>query len=114
MSLLTIFSARRGGQWRTTYAVSAVLLLVLALYEFVASTGAHDPTGGYNLSFVLGCAAVAAVFGAARGIPYTVRSGLRFFEQAHIKDVLAHLRIVVNPRDEATLGLRAAVGLPHR
>jgi DNA helicase-2/ATP-dependent DNA helicase PcrA len=37
----------------------------------------------------------------SRGIPYTVRSGLRFFEQAHIKDVLAHLRIVVNPHDEA-------------
>jgi DNA helicase II / ATP-dependent DNA helicase PcrA len=37
----------------------------------------------------------------ARGIPYTIRSGLRFFEQAHLKDVLAHLRIVVNPRDEA-------------
>jgi DNA helicase-2/ATP-dependent DNA helicase PcrA len=38
----------------------------------------------------------------ARGIPYTVRSGLRFFEQAHIKDVLAYLRIVINPRDEAS------------
>jgi DNA helicase-2/ATP-dependent DNA helicase PcrA len=38
----------------------------------------------------------------ARGIPYTVRSGLRFFEQAHIKDVLAHLRVVLNPRDEAS------------
>jgi DNA helicase II / ATP-dependent DNA helicase PcrA len=38
----------------------------------------------------------------ARGIPYTIRSGLRFFEQAHIKDVLAYLRIVVNPRDEAS------------
>jgi DNA helicase-2/ATP-dependent DNA helicase PcrA len=36
-----------------------------------------------------------------RGISYEVRSGLRFFEQAHIKDVLAYLRIVVNPRDEA-------------
>ena len=36
----------------------------------------------------------------ARGIPYTIRSGLRFFEQAHIKDVLAYLRILVNPRDE--------------
>jgi DNA helicase-2/ATP-dependent DNA helicase PcrA len=35
-----------------------------------------------------------------RGIPYTVRSGLRFFEQAHIKDVLAYLRVVVNPKDE--------------
>jgi DNA helicase-2/ATP-dependent DNA helicase PcrA len=36
-----------------------------------------------------------------RGISYEVRSGLRFFEQAHIKDVVAYLRIVVNPRDEA-------------
>lgn len=33
-------------------------------------------------------------------IPYEVRGGLRFFEQAHIKDVVAHLRILENPRDE--------------
>lgn len=36
----------------------------------------------------------------ARAVPYTVRSGLRFFEQAHIKDVLAYCRILANPRDE--------------
>ena len=36
----------------------------------------------------------------SRGIPYTVRSGVRFFEQAHVKDVLAYLRVIVNPRDE--------------
>jgi DNA helicase-2/ATP-dependent DNA helicase PcrA len=35
-----------------------------------------------------------------RNVPYIVRSGLRFFEQAHIKDVLAYLRIVHNPHDE--------------
>ena len=35
-----------------------------------------------------------------RGIPYTIRSGLRFFEQAHIKDALAYLRILVNGKDE--------------
>ena len=35
-----------------------------------------------------------------RGIPYTIRSGLRFFEQAHIKDVLAFLRVLVNGKDE--------------
>ncbi|MCK5796112.1 MAG: ATP-dependent helicase [Deltaproteobacteria bacterium] len=34
-----------------------------------------------------------------RQIPYVVRSGLRFFEQAHIKDVVAYLRIVHNPGD---------------
>jgi len=35
-----------------------------------------------------------------RQIPFTVRAGLRFFEQAHIKDALAHLRWLVNPADE--------------
>jgi DNA helicase-2/ATP-dependent DNA helicase PcrA len=35
-----------------------------------------------------------------RLIPYEVRSGVRFFEQAHIKDVLGYLKIVTNPRDE--------------
>ncbi|HSR12463.1 MAG TPA: ATP-dependent helicase [Thermodesulfobacteriota bacterium] len=35
-----------------------------------------------------------------RGIPFQVRSGIRFFEQAHIKDVCAYLRVIYNPRDE--------------
>jgi DNA helicase-2/ATP-dependent DNA helicase PcrA len=35
-----------------------------------------------------------------RRIPYEVRSGLRFFEQAHIKDIISYLRAVLNPRDE--------------
>jgi len=35
-----------------------------------------------------------------RNVPYRVRSGLRFFEHRHVKDVLAHLRYVDNPRDE--------------
>jgi DNA helicase-2/ATP-dependent DNA helicase PcrA len=35
-----------------------------------------------------------------RRIPYEVRSGLRFFEQAHIKDVISYLRAVLNPGDE--------------
>jgi DNA helicase-2/ATP-dependent DNA helicase PcrA len=34
------------------------------------------------------------------GLPYMVRSGLRFFEQAHVKDVVAVLRVLYNPRDE--------------
>jgi DNA helicase II / ATP-dependent DNA helicase PcrA len=35
-----------------------------------------------------------------RNIPFTITSGIRFFEQAHIKDVAAFLRLVANPRDE--------------
>lgn len=51
---------------------------------------------------------------ARRGIPFEIRSGIRFFEQAHIKDLIAYLRIIVNPRDESAwkrvLGLYARVG----
>jgi DNA helicase-2/ATP-dependent DNA helicase PcrA len=35
-----------------------------------------------------------------RNIPFSITSGIRFFEQAHIKDVAAVLRLVCNPRDE--------------
>jgi DNA helicase-2/ATP-dependent DNA helicase PcrA len=33
------------------------------------------------------------------GIPFEITSGLRFFEQAHLKDVAAFLRLATNPRD---------------
>lgn len=49
-----------------------------------------------------------------RGIPFEIRSGLRFFEEAHIKDVLAHLKVVHNPGDEISwsriLKLRPKIG----
>jgi DNA helicase-2/ATP-dependent DNA helicase PcrA len=35
-----------------------------------------------------------------RNIPFSITSGIRFFEQAHIKDVAAYLKLVTNPRDE--------------
>ncbi len=38
----------------------------------------------------------------SRGIPFEITSGLRFFEQAHIKDVAAFLRFATNRRDEVS------------
>jgi len=35
-----------------------------------------------------------------RGIPYIVRGGMRFYEQAHVKDILSYLKVLVNDRDE--------------
>jgi len=35
-----------------------------------------------------------------RQIPFAISSGVRFFEQAHIKDVAAYLKLAANPRDE--------------
>ena len=46
-----------------------------------------------------------------RGIPFSITSGLRFFEQAHIKDVAAFMRFVVNRRDEVSF-LRMVSLLP--
>ena len=45
------------------------------------------------------------------GISYQITSGVRFFEQAHIKDLVAHLRLVYNPSD-ATAFYRVALLLP--
>jgi len=38
----------------------------------------------------------------ARDLPFQITSGLRFFEQAHVKDVSSYIRFVVNRRDEVS------------
>jgi DNA helicase-2/ATP-dependent DNA helicase PcrA len=35
-------------------------------------------------------------------VPFSITSGIRFFEQAHIKDATAYLKFVANPRDEVS------------
>ena len=35
-----------------------------------------------------------------RNIPFTITSGIRFFEQAHIKDVASYLKLISNHQDE--------------
>ena len=37
---------------------------------------------------------------ARRGVPHRITSGVGVFEQIHVKDILAYLRLIVNPRDE--------------
>lgn len=34
-----------------------------------------------------------------KGIPYQITSGVRFFEQAHVRDLIAHLKFIYNPAD---------------
>lgn len=38
-----------------------------------------------------------------KGIPYTIVGGVRFYERAEVKDVLAYLRLLVNPSDNMAL-----------
>ncbi|HEX3626599.1 MAG TPA: UvrD-helicase domain-containing protein [Verrucomicrobiae bacterium] len=35
-----------------------------------------------------------------RQIPFSITSGIRFFEQAHVKDATTYLKLVTNPHDE--------------
>lgn len=93
---------RRGGQ--KPYVVA--LRDVLEQADFVATKILELRDRGYSLDDM------AVLYRAhyqsmeiqmeftRRGIPFEIRSGLRFFEQAHIKDVVAHLRLIVNPYDE--------------
>lgn len=37
-------------------------------------------------------------------IPYVIVGGIRFYERKEIKDILAYLRVIVNPKDEESLG----------
>jgi DNA helicase II / ATP-dependent DNA helicase PcrA len=45
-------------------------------------------------------------------IPYVIVGGVRFYERREIKDIVAYLRLVVNPFDDAAF--RRAVGAPVR
>ncbi|PZO46907.1 MAG: DNA helicase PcrA [Phormidesmis priestleyi] len=46
------------------------------------------------------------------GIPYKVVGGLRFYERREIKDVLAYLRLAVNPAD--SVSLKRIINVPRR
>ncbi len=46
------------------------------------------------------------------GLPYRVVGGTRFYDRREVKDVLAYLRLLLNPRDE--MSLRRVINVPRR
>ena len=46
------------------------------------------------------------------GVPYQVIGGPRFYERREVKDVLAYLRVLVNPADE--VALKRIINVPKR
>ena len=46
------------------------------------------------------------------GIPYTIYGGISFYQRKEIKDILAYLRIIINPQDEESL--KRIINFPAR
>ena len=46
------------------------------------------------------------------GLPYQVIGGLRFYERKEVKDVLAYMRVVLNPND--SISLKRIINVPAR
>jgi len=46
------------------------------------------------------------------GVPYKIFGGTRFYDRAEIKDIVAYLRVLANPRDE--VALRRVINVPAR
>jgi DNA helicase-2/ATP-dependent DNA helicase PcrA len=47
-----------------------------------------------------------------KGLPYTIVGGVRFYERAEVKDILAYLRLLINPDDD--LAFLRIVNVPKR
>lgn len=47
-----------------------------------------------------------------RGIPYRIFGGLRFYDRKEIKDIIAYLRVLLNPAD--AVSLRRIINVPAR
>ena len=46
------------------------------------------------------------------GVPYKIVGGTRFFDRAEIRDVMAYLKMIVNPADE--MSVKRAINTPRR
>jgi DNA helicase-2/ATP-dependent DNA helicase PcrA len=100
-----IIRALRDGQEQSRFVISQIRRLQSEGYrmdEMVVLYRAHYQAMELQLEL------------AREQVPYAITSGVRFFEQAHVKDVLSVLRILYNPADQLAfvrlMGLLPRVG----
>lgn len=76
----------------------------------------HAQPGGYNDFAVLyrtnAQSRVIEDMFLRAGIPYRIVAGTRFFDRAEIRDVMAYLKVVVNPADE--ISAKRIINTPRR
>ena len=86
--------------------------MVVEWLQFICDkTGAHHPDFAVLYRSNLQSRPLEIAFRRA-GIPYVVVGGQEFFERAEVRDIVAYLKVVANPRDEASF-LRV-VNMPRR
>lgn len=71
------------------------------------------PLGHFAVFYRIGAQSRAVEEALIRyGIPYTLVGGVRFYQRREVKDLIAYLRLVQNPRDEVSL--RRILNVPPR
>ena len=85
---------------------------------FVAEAIKIMVAGGYDYSDIAvlyRSNSISRIFEEAflkAGIPYVIYGGLSFFARKEIKDILAYIRVVLNPHD--TISLKRIINVPRR
>lgn len=112
---------RKAKRLWTQNEAGAPITLVLATdeeeeAEWVAQHIADETRGKYGKSAVfyrINAQSRAIEEALMRsGIPYTVVGGIRFYQRREVKDLVAYLRVIVNPGDEVSL--RRIINVPPR
>ena len=101
----SLFTARgKGGKPRLVEAADEAAQAQYVASEVVRLRGEGVPLAEVAVLFRASRHAFALEIELAHlGIPYVKYGGFRFMESAHIKDVLAHLRLLVLPGDDLAL-----------
>lgn len=99
-SILDQFLKKRGGIHRT-------------YTPMVKLPQKHDPLGNFAVLYRTHAQSrsLEEVF-MASGIPYQIVGGVKFYERKEIKDMLAYVRLVVNPKD--LVALKRVINVPTR
>ena len=104
--VLKLWTERMGGEKVTIYEADSELEEAEFVVRQIVSRSADARLPGYgDYAILYRTNAQSRVLEEAllhNGIPYVLVGGVRFYERKEIKDVLAYLRLLLNPEDEVS------------